>query len=226
LIYSWNPSPFRDFTISTLLSAGIATTILGIVGKRWLSAAEARHARELEKLKAKYLTQLEGYKNELERSKQLLQAEIDKTFLVTKVHFEAEFQALKDVFALLAEIRLHLPNLRPRTRIAPSDETRQARTRELDKAALALQELYNKLAAVSENTSPFYPPEINAQISACEQVIRIELAEIALTQPQEAFTFAWFNRGEAHLKEFMESYARASALIRERIAKMAIVRNT
>jgi hypothetical protein len=98
------------FILSTLLSAGAATGIAQWLGNRWLKKVEARYNRELEGLRAKYAAELESYKNELERSKQLLQAEIDKTFLVTKVHFETEFDALKKVFAELAEIRLQMPS--------------------------------------------------------------------------------------------------------------------
>lgn len=220
-----SPLSFRDIAISTLVSSAIASAIVGLLGRRWLSSVEAKHASKLEALRAEYAIELERYKNELEHSKQFLQAEIDKTFLVTKVHFETEFQALKDVFARLAEVRLQLPNLRPRMRIRRSDETVYTRVAALDKAAVALQEAYNKLVDVSENTSPFYPPAIHAQIGVCEQIIRIELNDIALTGPTEAFTHDWLNEGEQHLNEFIAAYNRVSELIRERISKLAILRS-
>ena len=226
MIYLSTAIPFWDLAISTVLSAGMASAIVGILGKRYLSAVEAGHARKLEELKAKYSVELEQYKNELEKSKQLLQAEVNKTFLVTKVHFETEFQALKDVFTLLANIRLRLPNLRPKMRIAPSDETRENREKQLDKAAFELEEAYNTLVAVSESTSPFYPAEISSHISACEGVIRRELSDIALTARADAFTLEWLNRGDMNLKEFLVSYWKVSDLIRERISNMAIIRTT
>jgi hypothetical protein len=226
MIYDWNAISFFDVIISTLASVGITSAIFRLAGKRWLSGVEAKYARELEELRAKYSIELEHYKNELANSKQLLQAEIDKTFLVTKVHFETEFQALKDVFALLADIRLRLPNLRPKMRIARSGETREDREKELDKATSELEEVYNKLVAVSENTSPFYPREISAHVSACEEVIRRELSDISLTARADAFRLEWLNRGDRNLNEFLVSYGKVSELIRERIARMAILRTT
>jgi hypothetical protein len=209
-------SVIETFLLSTLLSAGVATAIAKWLGDRWMKSVEAKYTRELEALKAKYAA-------ELESSKQLLQADIDKTFLVTKVHFETEFDALKRVFALLAEIRLQMPNLRPAIRIKPANETKEERWTEFVAASQKFENAHNQLAITSENLSPFYPPEIYLQISECEQSVRRELSDIALSG-LDALTGNSYQKGEKHLREFMEAYTKVSELIRERISRLAIIR--
>lgn len=215
-------SPFwqsaADFGLRTLLSAGVATLILGWVGKRWLAGVEHKYARRLEDLKAKY-------EAELQHSKQLLQAEIDKTFLVTKVHFETEFQALKQVFAVLAEVRLQLPNLRPQMRIERSDETRENRIEDLHKTHGVLSDLDDRLVSVSENQKPFYPSEIYAQVGECRQILRSELNDVVLATDDEQFKHEWYRKGVENQKLFLISYSKVSELIRNRISRLAIVRS-
>jgi hypothetical protein len=213
----------EQFILSTLLSAGFATAIAQWLGSRWLKKAEAKYNRELEGLKAKYAAELESYKNELERSKQMLQAEIDKTFLVTKVHFETEFDALKKVFALLADVRLQMPNLRPALRIVPSGETKEDRYKQLSLDGQKLEAVYNQLVMTSENLSPFYPHEIYLQIGKCEEWVRWELTDIALSG-MDAISGTSYSKAEKHLKEFMAAYGKVSELIRERITRLAIIR--
>jgi hypothetical protein len=205
--------------ISALISGGVVSAILGILGKRWLAGVESRHAQKLEAIRAKYSA-------ELERSKQLLQSEVDKTFLVTKVHFETEFQALKEVFALLAELRLQMPNIRPTQRIVPANETRQQRLEELDKNCTSLQTTLNKLASVSENLSPFYPHDIYLPVEECSRIVRAELAQVALSDNREVFTSAWTNAGQKNFESFVATYGKVSELIRDRISKLAILRST
>jgi hypothetical protein len=210
-----------DFGLRTLLSGGIAAALVTLIGKKWLAGVEAKHTRELESLKARYA-------KELEQSKQLLQAEIDKTFLVTKVHFETEFQALREVFAILAEIRLQLPNLRPHMSIRPIDETREQRTEDLHKQFDVLNNLYNKLVSASENLSPFYPQEIYTLVGDCEHALSAELIDVKLTKDEDLFrsVSGWFDKGEKNLKLFLMAYTKVSTLIRERVSRLAIVRST
>ena len=223
MLSSWQG--IEKFLLSTLLSAGAATGIAQWLGSRWLKKVEAKYNRELEGLKAKYAAELESYKNELERSKQLLQAEIDKTFLVTKVHFETEFDALKKVFALLADVRLQMPNLRPALRIVPAAETKEDRYRELSEACQKLQDAHNQLVMTSENLNPFYPHEIYLQIGECERCVRSELSDIALSGV-DAMSGSSYLKGEKHFAEFLAGYEKVSELIRGRIARLAIIRSS
>lgn len=223
MLISW--PGFEKFVVSTVLSAGVATGIVQWLSGRWLKKLEARYNRELEGVKAKYATELAAYKIELERSKQLLQAEIDKTFLVTKVHFETEFEALKKVFALLADVRLQMPNLRPVVGIVPVGETKDEKLKVLVAASKKLEAVYNQLAMTSENLSPFYPHGIYLQIGECEQWVRRELFDISLSGP-DALVGISYQKGEKHFAEFMVAYAKVAELIRERIARLTIIRTS
>ena len=81
---------------------------------RMLTTLKARNDQELEKLKLTHAQSLAFY-----------QHEFDKTILVTKVHFETEFSALKEAFQKLAEVRLMLAGIRPFMSVAPSGETKR-----------------------------------------------------------------------------------------------------
>jgi hypothetical protein len=207
-----------DFVLRSLFSAGIAAVILGLIGKRWLTAVEAKHARRLEDLRAQYAA-------DLQHSKQLLQAEIDKTFLVTRVHFETEFRALKEVFAVLSEIRLQLPNLRPQMRIERSDGTREEKIDELQKTHGVLSDLHDKLTSVSEKQKPFYSQAIYIQVEECRRILLSELNDVVLATEDEKFKHEWYRIGVENNRRFLEAYDRLSELIRVRISKLAILRS-
>ena len=97
--------------ISAAINTPAVGALLGWLGRRRLTQESAKHNEELEKLRAQYSVELEAYKSDLEKAKQMVQAEIEKTTLVAKVHFETEFDALKRVFVRLAEIRPRITGL-------------------------------------------------------------------------------------------------------------------
>jgi hypothetical protein len=94
----------------------LLAVIFGLLGKRWLDGRLERHNREMARLQG-----------EIESSRRLLQAEIDKAILVTKVHFETEFEACKAVFQKLAEMRFHFGGLRPSMDIVPANDSSSLR---------------------------------------------------------------------------------------------------
>jgi hypothetical protein len=144
--------------ITVVVSAAINTPavagLVGWLGKRRLQNKIALHHTELEILKAEYGKQLEEYKSQLEQSKLLLKADIDKTILVRQVHFETEFEALKAVFAKLAEVKLQMAGLRPQMRARPAAESPAVRLERLTEQINALQKAYNALLETSERVLP------------------------------------------------------------------------
>jgi hypothetical protein len=46
-----------------------------------------------------------------------------------------------------------------------------------------------------------------------------------LTSSHDEFSHDWFGRGRENLRQFMEAYNNVSALIRERISKLALTRS-
>jgi hypothetical protein len=192
----------------------VLLAVFGLFGKRWLDGRLQKHEREMAKMKT-----------DLEASMRVLQSEIDKTILVTKVHFETEFEAYKTVFAKLAEMRLQLAGLRPSMSVVPANDTVEAKRERLNPAIRKAQEAYNELILISENLSPFYPSEIYLKIQECQKAASIEITDL-LVFSQDEFTFQWFGRGRENLKQFMTAYSDVSTLIRERISKLALLRTT
>jgi hypothetical protein len=213
--------------LAILTNAAITTPavagLLGWLGRRRLDRETAKHNAALETLRAGYQRELEAYKAELDASKRVLQAEIDKTILVTKAHFETEFAALKEVFAKLAEVRLQLSGLAPDFAIRPADETRQEKTQALVTRLVNFQTAFNTLLASMEHLSAFYPPEIYAGLNECVRVANLEILEIQ-TSGDDVFRHDWYNRRQQNLRSFLVSFNSVSNLIRERISKLAVVR--
>ena len=76
-------------------AAGGTAAVAGLsrwLGEFWLgrilAKEKAKYDKELELLKAEYAEKLGAYKDVLDRSKNLLQAQIDRSVLVTRAHFE------------------------------------------------------------------------------------------------------------------------------------------
>jgi len=197
---------------------GGSAAVLGL--SRWLG--EAWLGRLLEKEKAKYAKEIEqlkaGFAQELERYR----AQLDRSILVTRVHFETEFEAYKTVFSKLAEMRLLFAELRPAINIVPANDTERAKLERLSNAVQKAKEAYNELITTSENLSPFYPPEIHGQIRECQRITSLEINDI-LTSSQDQFSLQWFDRGRQNLDQFMVAYNKVSDLIRDRISKLALV---
>lgn len=214
--------------LTIVVSASISTPavagLVGWLGKAYLDRQLAKHNRELESLKADYGKQLEAYKAELDTSKRLLQAEIDKSILVTKVHFETEFTALKDVFAKLAELKLHFAGLRPMIGLAPEGQTREDRKTELAAMLDKFSNAYNALLETTEYLGPFYPPEIYQHIKECLRAANQEILDLHTSGP-DMFSSDWYQRGDEHLTKYGNQFAIVSDLIRTRISRLAIVQN-
>jgi len=209
--------------VSAAINTPTVAGLLGWLGKRRLQNEMAQHHAELEALKAEYGKQLEAYKAQLEQSKLLLQADLNKTILVTKAHFETEFEALKAVFAKLAEVKLQMAGLRPQMRVGPAAESPAVRLERLTEQINAFQKAYNALLEISEHVSAFYPPNIYEQLGACLRKANAEIVDLRISG-QETFSHDWYGRGRSNFEEFLTSFSEVSALIRDRISNLAIVR--
>jgi hypothetical protein len=79
----------------------IVFALSSFLGKVWAN-------RILEHDRVKYQTELERLKNQMEQASQKLQGDIEKTLVVHRMHFEAEFRALSEVWKQLSELRTAL----------------------------------------------------------------------------------------------------------------------
>src|SRR5258708_6707459 len=85
---------------SGLVSLGVAQGLAKHLGDRWL----ANRKNELDK-------EFENYRSTLEQRRKRLEAELSHRVYVTQAHFDAEFKALQDIFAVLGKLRLSFNGL-------------------------------------------------------------------------------------------------------------------
>ncbi len=98
-----------------ILSGGVAGAIVSalwnFVSRFFLQRDQAGLTNELARLK-----------DDLERAQKRTQAEIDRSVFVTRAHFESEFEAMKQVFSCLSQVRLAMESLRPMVSVVPANE--------------------------------------------------------------------------------------------------------
>lgn len=179
---------------------------------RMLAKLKARNDQELEKLRLTHAQSLAFY-----------QHEFDKTILVTKVHFETEFSALKEAFQRLAEVRLTMAGIRPFMSVAPAGETREDKLKGLFERLEKLIAAYNALIATTENLRPFYPKEIYEYIEECSRAAWMEITDVQ-TSGDTVFRSDWYAQGRQNNERFMKAYNTVANLIRDHIATLAIAR--
>jgi len=179
---------------------------------RMLATLKARNDQELEKLKLSHAQNLAFY-----------QHEFDKTILVTKVHFETEFSALKEAFQKLAEVRLTLAGIRPFMSVASATETQEGKLKGLSIRLEKLSAAYNELIATTENLRPFYPKEIYEYIDECMRAAWMEITDVQ-TSGDDVFKSDWYAQGRRNNERFMKAYNTVAGLIRDHIATLAIAR--
>jgi hypothetical protein len=211
------PTVNWDTVLARITASGLSVGVLlrlfwGTLSEHMLAGLKAKHEKELEALKQEHAQLLARY-----------QHEFDKTILVTKVHFETEFNALKESFQKLAATRLELAGIRPIISVGNADETRDDRLKALSARLTKLVSAYNELVFTTENLSPFYPREIYDQIDECQRAAWTEITDLQ-TAGDETFSRDWFKQGETNITRFMKAYHAVSVLIRDHIAKLAIAR--
>ena len=199
-----------------IANAALFFVLLGSLWKtlneRMLANLTAKNERELEKFKLAHAQALAGYQNEL-----------DRTILVTKVHFETEFSALKESFQKLAEVRLTMAGVRPFMGMTFEGETKENKLKDLFERLERLKNAYNELVATTENLSPFYPKDIYGHFDECRSVAHIEITQV-MTSGNAVFTSDWYAEGTRNMDKFLRAYNTASSLVREHISKLAIAR--
>jgi hypothetical protein len=217
--------------LGALASGGIGGTLMVTGLSRWLGEVwlgrilakeKAKHDQQLDQLRAGYAEKLEGYKDALDRSKHLLQAQIDRSVFVTRAHFETEFEAYKKIFEDLAEVRLLMTAMHPMLRVARKDESREDRFKELTANLLRLADAHDKAARTTENVGPFYPQEVLEKVNRCLQLVRIEILNVQ-TEGERTFSAEWSRQGEDRVNEFLLAYKETSDAVRQRIATLAIL---
>jgi hypothetical protein len=182
------------------------------LGERILAKEKATHEKTLEEMKSQYARELER-----------LKAEIDRSVFVTRAQSETEFDAYKQAFEALAQVRIAMGMTRPMFSVNPEGETDEARRKRLFVRLGQLVDAQDKAVAVVENLSPFYPAEIYSRIMhGCLKASGLAILDIR-TAKDDTFSMGWFQQGERRMDEFMSAYDAVSNMIRSRIATLAIL---
>jgi|SRR5579863_955569 len=206
-----------ETVLASIAASGISVGAVlrlfwGTLSDHMLAGLKAKHEKELEGLKQEHAQLLAGYQHEL-----------DKTILVTKVHFETEFSALKETFQKLAEVRLIFAGIRPFMSVAPAGETREDKLKALFERLQLLISAYNGLIATTENLRPFYPKEIYEHMEECSRATWMEITDVQ-TSGDETFKSDWYAQGRKNNERFMKAYTTVAGLIRDHIATLAVAR--
>ena len=109
-----------------------------------------------------------GYTLEIERVK----AELSKNAFMHKLQFETEFQAFKDIWGKLLDVRSKTLSLRPMMDTATtspedSDSRKDARLK-------AFADSFNSFVELAEKNKPFYPPDIWRALESIFKIARDE----------------------------------------------------
>jgi hypothetical protein len=199
---------------AVLVSLGGGGAIVVMLSS-WLGKVWAE--RLMQKDRAKFATEIERLKSDLERQHRLLQGEIEKTIFVTRVHFETEFRALAEIWRHVARTRAAMSNLRPSFDWVDLNETKQER---LSRRLKEFDGAVGGLVDAVDQQSPFYPKEIYLALEKLIQNAKNEGSDV--TSPFEAFEPDWYKRGKTNFIEFCGIAEEVSRLIRERIAMLSV----
>lgn len=229
-IFDWQAvnSNMQDVTwLSVLLNLlGGAAGAAVLLGALWETLAkiwtdrlrldvELKHNKELEAVKALL-------REQTDKTQKLLEANIEKAVLVTRTHFETEFNAYKEIYAALCEVKYAIVSTRPVMRIRPEDESLEDRRKELSETHGQLERAHAVAVRLKENLMPFYSVVVYDQICECLKASAGEMMDIRLAN-ERRFTSEWYNEGTVRQETFLTAFGQVGVLIRERIASLGIL---
>jgi hypothetical protein len=207
-------------TLGGTAGAGLVVAALWkFLGTVWTDRFRLRleHERneKIEKLRAELQAQTD-------KTQKLLDAGVQKTVLVARTQFETEFNAYKEIYAALTEVKHTIGATRPLIGVAPENETEEDKFKRLGTALQELMSAHNKAIVLKDNLARFYAPEVYRALSECLNASGHEIIEVQ-TSGRESFTFAWFEEGAKRQEAFNVAYESVGRLIRERIANLGIL---
>jgi len=200
--------------IDVVAAVVIALVGNGLIGNYLLQRERSNHEQRLEHLRT-----------ELETKIRTLQAALDRTILVHRVQFEAEFAALREIWSKVAAVRASMGLVRPMMDIVPANETKEQReAREHERFSTFNNDLGDLIRAV-DYQSPFIPREIYERLETLIQTARAELSEVAVERPdrERLGITDWFKRGRESYLELCAEANRVSDLIRARLERLTVL---
>jgi hypothetical protein len=176
----------------------------------------------LQRNQANSAEKLAQVEHSLESLQRKAQAEIDRSVFVTRAHFETEFETMKDIFSSLSEVRLAMNASRPMIAIEPADETHDDKLKRLSERLKTLMIATDKLLNTSESKAPFYSEELYGSVNVCWQAAVMEINSIKQAGP-DSLRSRGYIEAQKNKDKFSEGYSDSMRIIRNRIAKLAIL---
>jgi isoleucyl-tRNA synthetase len=180
------------------------------LGERWL----ANHKGELDK-------EFEAYRDTLEQRRKRVEAELGQRTYVSKTQFDTEFNAIKECFAKLSTLRLHINTLRPfrdRLLVDDNEEKRNAISSRLVPAVPA----YNDFVDATDGFFPFIAEDIYNALHECAVAARTEMDNILDAGVKNAFSPEGYAAAGKNQDRLYVAYLKAAKLTRLRFARLAI----
>jgi hypothetical protein len=195
----------------TLGSSAVVLLIATTLKERWIERARAGYAKELE-----------GVKDLLLREQKALQARVDRSVFVSKAQFDAEFNAMRDIFRYATEASLAIDQIRPMVEARPMQESEKERLHALyqrvDVAVLA----FNRFSSEVSILRPFYPESLFVELAGCRTFGAIEITQVQ-TAINQTFSREWYLDGHENREHFSAHYLEAGRIIRSRLDQLAVV---
>jgi hypothetical protein len=202
-------------SLTGVFSGGVTGAVISVLWNYFSKLSLQRNQASL----AEKLAQVE---HSLESLQKRDQAEIDRSVFVTRAHFETEFEAMKEIFSCLSELRLALNGVRPTYSKEPAHEAQDEMLKRLKERLKVLENANNKLLNTAEAKEPFYPEELYKSVDVCRCAAGMEIISIVESGP-DSIKHTEYLRSKENKDKFSEGYSDSIRIIRNRITKLAIL---
>ena len=205
---------FSWITFLTSLLGGGASALLVVKG-----LSSHLSDRLIARLKADLEKEFEAYRDTLEQERKRVEADLSHRIYVSQTQFETEFNAVKDIFAVLGKLRLSFNGLRPAVDWLPTDQ--QEKLEMLSLRLSSFKEQYNALVGTVQTLYPFVPENIYLEVDNC---IKAAAMEIHLVDGGVANVWSteWYKDGIKQHQQFSSAYLAAAKLVRERFSQLSV----
>jgi hypothetical protein len=213
LSFSWS-----DLSLSTVITSLVSSGVTAALMVKWIGSHVAD--RWMARYKSDLDKEFEDYRYVLERKRKRLEAQLSHSVYTTQSQFDAEFNAIKSIFAALGKLRLSFNGMRPEFTWGPTDE--EAKTKQLLLRLSEFKDRYNALVDTAESSYPFVPEDLYEHVSECMKTAMIEMAHVE-TAGEGTFKMDWYEDGAKQRDRFNAAFYKAAKLARERFRSLSVV---
>ena len=204
-----------NIVAAALLSVGGAGVIVVVLSR---SVGQRVAEQWLAGVKAGYDKQLARVDHELAELGKRRQPVSDHSVTVSRVQFEEEFRAIREVWNAVARARASAVAIREG--ILPEDNTPDKQRMRFLEARRDFDEALNKVVLAVDDNKPFYPKEIDSAAAAFVRRLRLELVELQIDRGLSKTD--WVNQRAVASEEISKLAEDVSLTIRQRLGSIVI----